>query len=629
MRIEEYVESAFSAELRARWQVWREDVLRPLRLLYGERDDFEACVIDFLGIVRKGRRGRSAELRALDDERLLQPDWYQRSDQMGYIAYTDRFAETLNGVTEHIDYLKQLGITYLHLMPLLEPREGQNDGGYAVANYRAVDPRLGSMEDLVALTKSLRAAGISLCTDLVCNHTATEHEWAQRANAGDETYQDYYLMFPNRTMPDKYDRTLREIFPEFKRGNFIWHDDIHRWVWTTFNTFQWDLNYKNPAVFGEMLDIILYLANQGVEIFRMDAVAFMWKELGTACENLPQAHALLQAWRALSRLAAPGIILLAEAIVSPEDVVPYFGEQEATGKECELAYHNSFMVYLWSALAERNVNLMTHALQRLPAVPNAAAWTTYVRLHDDIGWAITDKNAGGVGLNGFLHRSFLSDFYTGEYEGSFARGLVFQFNPDNMDRRVNGSCASLAGLEVAILRGDAELVDLAIGRILLIHSFILVYGGIPLLYMGDELGLLNDYNYIHDPDHKADSRWVHRPKMDWSFAASRHNCESIPGRIYHNLRDMILTRKQLFQLHAQSKTSAVYTHNEQVFGLLRHSPRGNILALGNFSESFQFVTGQRLRELGFGHDLHDHLGKRFINGQFGITLAPFQAVWLS
>lgn len=628
MVIENYVECAFSAELRTRWQAWGEDVLRPLRFLYGERDDFEAWVVDFLAIVRKGSGERSAELRALDDERLLKPDWYQRSDQMGYIAYADRFADDLQGVAKRIDYLEELGITYLHLMPLLETRDGENDGGYAVKNYRAVDPRLGTMDDLVALTSDLRAAGISLCTDLVCNHTATDHEWAQRAKDGDQTYQDYYLMFPERTLPDQYDKRLREIFPEFKRGNFIWHEEIQRWVWTTFNSYQWDLNYQNPAVFGEMLANILYLANRGVEIFRLDAVAFMWKQLGTSCENLPQAHALLQAWRALTKLAAPGIILLAEAIVAPEEVVPYFGLGRATGKECELAYHNSFMVYLWSALAERNVNLMTHALQRLPKLPQLSAWTTYVRLHDDIGWAITDENADSVGLNGFLHRSFLSDFYAGNYEGSFARGLVFQFNPDNLDRRVNGSCASLAGLEIAIEQQDRLLLERAIGRILLIHSFILVYGGIPLLYMGDELGLLNDYNYVHDPDHKADSRWVQRPKMDWSFAASRYDKNSIPGRIYTALRDMIFTRKRLFQLHAQANTSAISTYNEQLFGLLRHSPRGNILALGNFSEGYQYVTGQRLQELGFGGSLYDHLGKRAINGRYGITLEPFQAMWV-
>ncbi len=628
MHIENYIEKNFSAELRTRWQAWGEDVLRPLRFLYGERADFEQCVVNFLEIVRKGRGKRSAELRALDNERLLKPDWYQRSDQMGYIAYADRFADNLNGVAKRIDYLQELGITYLHLMPLLEPRTGENDGGYAVKDYRAVDPRLGTMADLERLTGQLRAAGISLCTDLVCNHTATDHEWAQKAKTGDQTYQDYYFMFRDRTLPDQYDKTLREIFPDFKRGNFIWHEDIQRWVWTTFNTYQWDLNYQNPTVFGEMLDIILYLANQGVEIFRMDAVAFMWKQLGTTCENLPQAHALLQAWRALSRLAAPAIILLAEAIVSPEDVVPYFGQGLATGKECELAYHNSFMVYLWSALAERKVNLMTYALQRLPIIPNSSTWATYVRLHDDIGWAITDENAAGVGLNGFLHRSFLSDFYTGTHEESFARGLVFQFNPENMDRRVNGSCASLAGLEIAIEQRDAKLVTLAIGRILLIHAFVLVYGGIPLLYMGDELGLLNDYNYVHVPEHRADSRWVQRPKMDWWFAESRHNKESIPGRIFSQLRQQIFTRKRLFQLHAQAKTTAVYTYNEQVFGLLRHSPRGNILALGNFSEGYQYVTGQRLQEIGFGGALYDHLGERAFNGRYGVTLEPFQAMWL-
>ncbi|MCB9445123.1 MAG: alpha-amylase, partial [Ardenticatenaceae bacterium] len=349
---------------------------------------------------------------------------------VGYVAYPERFSpdHTLNGIAGKIPYLKELGVTYFHLMPLLQPRLGQNDGGYAVMDYRQVKSELGTMADLAGLAGQLRQNDVSLCIDLVCNHTAKEHEWAQKAMAGDPVYQDYYLTFPDRTLPDQYEQTVREIFPEFKAGSFTYYEQMGRWVWTTFNEFQWDLNYSNPAVFAEMLDILLFLANQGVEVLRLDAVAFMWKRMGTDCENQPEAHAILQAFRALSRMAAPGLLLKAEAIVPPPQLVPYLGIGEATNKECEVAYHNVFMVMLWSSLAERKVALMTHALQKMPAIPSSTSWLTYIRCHDDIGWAVTEEDAAAVGLNGYLHRSFLSDFYSGRFEGTFARGATFQFN---------------------------------------------------------------------------------------------------------------------------------------------------------------------------------------------------------
>ncbi|MCZ7671409.1 MAG: alpha-amylase family glycosyl hydrolase [Chloroflexi bacterium] len=388
-------------------------------------------------------------------------------------------------------------------------------------DYRAVRHDLGTMDDLADLAAHLRAADMSLCIDLVCNHTAKEHAWAQQALAGDPDYQAYYHMFPDRTLPDQYEETVREIFPDFKSGNFTHYPAIDKWVWTTFNEFQWDLNYANPAVFGEMLDIMLYLANQGVEILRLDAVAFMWKRIGTDCENQPEAHAILQAFRALSRIAAPGLLLKAEAIVPPPQLVPYLGRGEAANKECEVAYHNVFMVMLWSSLAERKVALMTHALQQIPAIPSRTSWLTYVRCHDDIGWAVTEENAAAVGLNGYLHRTFLSDFYNGRFPNSFARGATFQFNPRTNDRRISGSCASLAGLEIALERGSAPEIDLALRRITLLHSMILAFGGIPLLYMGDEIGLLNDHSYLQEPNLAGDNRWLHRPRMDWKLAAER------------------------------------------------------------------------------------------------------------
>ncbi len=621
----ELEQSIFFARLEVLWH----DIVAPLRPLYGDRADFDECLARLLEIVAGGYAARPLELRLMDQRRQMEPDWFQQPDMVGYVCYTDRFAGTVRGVARRIPYLKELGVTYLHLMPLLKPREGPNDGGYAVADYRAINPALGTMDDLASLATELRRAGISLCIDLVCNHTAKEHEWARRAMAGDPVYQDYYLMYPDRTVPDEYEKTLPEIFPEFKPGNFTYYEAIDRWVWTTFNEFQWDLNYRNPAVLAEMLDIILYLANQGVEVLRLDAVAFMWKRLGTDSQNQPEAHSILQAFRALSRVAAPGLILKAEAIVAPEKLIPYLGRGPATNKECELAYHNVFMVLLWSALAERRVVLMTKALQAMPPIPSGAAWVTYVRCHDDIGWAVTDEDAASVGLSGFGHRAFLSEFYSGRFPETFARGATFQHNPKTGDRRISGSAASLAGLETALEEEDGTAADLALRRVTLLYNLIYVFGGIPLVYMGDEIGLLNDYSYLDDPDHAGDNRWMHRPVMDWDRAAERVDWWTPAGRLFQSLAHFAAVRSALPALHAQAGTHAVWTHNEQVFGLLRDSPRGRLLALANFSERKQTVPGYRLAEMGFGGRHMDALSESEIQTADGVHLEPYQAVWLT
>lgn len=614
---------------RARVDLYWPDVLRPLRRLYGERDDFEQWCARLLETVARRYVARTRDLHLLDLRRQSKPDWFQTPDNVGYVAYADRFAGSLAAVADHIPYLKELGVTYLHLMPLLKPRPGPNDGGYAVADYRAVNPELGTMDDLERLARDLRANGISLCIDLVCNHTAKEHEWAQRAMAGDPDYQAYYLMYPDRTMPDAFERTLPEVFPDFKPGNFTYYEEIDRWVWTTFNEYQWDLNYGNPAVLLEMLDNILYLANQGVELLRLDAVAFMWKRLGTDSQNQPEAHDILQVFRALSRIAAPGLLLKAEAIVPPPKLVPYLGRGEATNKECELAYHNVFMVLLWSGLAERRVALMTRALQNMPPIPTGASWVTYVRCHDDIGWAVTDEDAAEVGLSGAAHRAFLSDFYSGRFHGTFARGSTFQFNPRTNDRRISGSCASLAGLEQALEGRDPRAVELAIRRILLLHNLIFVFGGIPLIYMGDEIGLLNDHSYLDEPNLANDNRWMHRPPMDWRRAAARHDWSSVPGRIFKGMVDMLAVRRRTAALHSQSGAYVVWTHNDAVFGLLRDSPRGRVLVLANVSERPQSVSAHRLREMLFGGRLVDHLTGRVMDGDAGVALEPYEAMWLT
>ena len=604
------------------------DVLRPLTQLYGHRNDCEAWLNRFLEIAGKAYAKRPSDLKLLDQKRLLQPDWFQKPDMLGYVCYTDRFAGNLNGVAQKIDYLNELGVTYLHLMPLLKPRPGANDGGYAVMDYRAVNPALGTMDDLANLATDLRHNGISLCIDLVCNHTAKEHEWAQKARAGDSIYQDYYLLFPDRTLPDAYEETLREIFPDFKAGNFTYYKELDKWVWTTFNEYQWDLNYQNPAVFAEMLDIMLYLANQGVEVLRLDAVAFMWKRMGTDCENQPEAHLILQAFRALCRLAAPGLLLKAEAIVSPPQLIPYLGRGLAANKECHLAYHNVLMVVLWSCLAERKVVLATKALQNMPSIPSGTSWVTYVRCHDDIGWAITEEDAAQVGLNGFAHRSFLSDFYTGRFPDSFASGTTFQFNPRTNDQRVNGSLASLAGLETAVTNAAWDEVEMAIRRILFLHNIIFAYGGIPLIYMGDEIGLLNDHSYLEDPDFANDSRWIHRPFMDWEKAVERHDANTITGRIYQGLCQLIAARKRTDVLRAETAVYPIWTYNDHVLGLLRDNPRGRLLILANVTEQPQTVSRDRLQRLGFHGLLHNQITRQPIQMWHDLILEPYQAVWL-
>lgn len=616
------------AIFRIRFELGMPDVLRPLARLYGERPDFAAQLETLLDIVARAYADRPAELRLLDLRRVSEPDWFQQPNMIGYVCYVDRFAGDLAGVRDRIPYLKELGITYLHLMPLLKPRPGPNDGGYAVMDYRAVNPAYGTMDDLRELATALRHEGISLCVDLVCNHTAKEHEWARKAVAGDPVYQGYYYLFPNRALPDQYELTLPEVFPDFAPGNFTYYDSCQRWVWTTFNEYQWDLNYTNPAVLAEMLDIMLFLANQGVEILRLDAVAFMWKRLGTDCQNQPEAHAILQAFRALTRLAAPGLLFKAEAIVSPDKLLPYLGLGAATNKECEIAYHNSFMVLLWSSLAERRAVLMTHALQNMPDTPVGCAWLTYVRCHDDIGWAVRDEDAAAIGLSGFLHRAFLSDFYSGRFPGTFARGVTFQHNPKTGDRRISGTLASLAGLEAAAERQNWHDLDLAVRRILLLHAMILVLNGIPIIYMGDELGLLNDRRYLDDPHLADDNRWIHRPYLDWNQAGQRHDWQTVTARIFHATCDMIQARKHTLSLHAEARCYAVWTHNEQVFGMIRASARGRLLVLANFTERDQTVPRHRVHDMGFKGELVDRLEGKVLDSWSDLKLEPYRVLWL-
>ncbi|MEV6488918.1 amylosucrase [Actinoplanes sp. NPDC051633] len=562
------------------------DIFEPLEIVYGSAD-----LDRFVRVALDAAAARPPALRELDRRREIDAHWYQRARMVGYVCYADRFAGTLANIPDKLDYLAELGVTYLHLMPLLKPRPGENDGGYAVADYRSVDPRLGTMDDLSALADALRARDMSLCVDLVLNHTAKEHPWAAGWLAGDPAYENFYMSFPDREMPDAYERTIDPVFPDRAPGSFTFFEERGEWIWTTFWSYQWDLDYSNPAVFEAMLETILWLANRGVDIFRLDAVPFMWKRLGTTCMNQPEVHRIVQAMHALTRLAAPGVIFKAEAIVAPDDLVPYLGGHDRYRPECELAYHNQLMVMLWSSLATKDARLMAQSLRRMRPIPASSSWCTYVRGHDDIGWAVSAQDAAAVGWDWWNHRNFLNAFFSGRFPGSFARGALFQENPETGDARISGTAASLCGFETddpvfSRVKGGGGAADgAAIRRLTLLYSVAFAFGGIPLIYMGDELAMRNDHTYLDDPALADDNRWMHRPHMDWAAAARRHDPATVEGRVFAALRQLVRARKDLLALRTGGEIEVLGVDDPAVFAWRRRHPRsGTFIGLANFAE---------------------------------------------
>ncbi|WP_119067387.1 amylosucrase [Rubrobacter indicoceani] len=604
------------------------DLTEGLRPPYGARRDYESSVARLVGLLAENYAARPEELKLLDLRRMVDPGWFQSERAIGYVCYVDLFAGDLEHLPKKLPYLEELGVTYLHLMPLLETRDGANDGGYAVRDYRRVDRHLGTMDDLRRVCSVFREAGISVCVDLVLNHTAREHGWAEKARAGEKEHCEMYLTFPDREMPDAYEATLPEVFPETSPGSFTFDRELGRWVWTTFESFQWDLDWSNPRVFTEMTDVLLGLANVGVEVMRLDAVAFLWKRMGTDCQNQPEAHDLLQALRACSRIVCPAVVHKAEAIVSPKDLIHYLGTHSRYGRESDLAYHNGLMVQFWSTLATRDTRLMTRTLTDFPEKPVNAAWATYLRCHDDIGWAVADEDARAVGLDGFAHRAFLSDYYAGNFPGTHACGAVYQQNPKTGDRRISGTLASLAGVEAALRSGSAAMLDFAVKRILLGYALMLGYGGVPLLYMGDEIGLLNDRSYLEDPEKSPDNRWMHRPPMDWRKADDRHDETTVEGRLFSGVRRLVDARKRTPHLHAATPTVTLDAGHPHVYAFARPHPTGTLVALHNFTEEPQCVDMDLLREHGIENP-YDRLTDRTIRGSDGeVALAPYQALWL-
>ncbi len=606
----------------ARFNEHWEHFFELLHRLYGGHYDFYYYLENITLTAIDAWLNRPQELQLLDLRRENDPEWYLSERMVGISLYVDLFSTDLNHLREKIPYLKDFGITYLHLMPLFLSRPGQSDGGYAISDYRSVNPKLGQIDQLQALATELRQTGISLVLDFVFNHTSDDHEWAIRAQEGEREFIDYYHIYPDRSIPDQYEQNLREIFPTVRRGNFTWHSGMKQWVWTTFNSFQWDLKYANPEVFRAMVGEMLFLANIGVEVLRLDAVAFIWKELGTNCENLPEAHLLIQAFNALCRIAAPSLIFKSEAIVHPNEVMQYIHHDE-----CQISYNPTLMALLWESLATRHTSLLKQSIQHWHSLPRGTAWVNYLRGHDDIGWSFDDEDAWKVGINPSHHRDFLNRFYTGRFEGSFASGVPFQHNEDTGDMRISGTMASLAGLEQALELKQPLLIEMAVRRIRMVHGVLASIGGVPLLFMGEELGLLNDYSYLDDEDRQHDSRWVHRPQVDWSILNELKNEKSARSRIFRDLRDILFARKNCTALRG-AQVQLLADSGENVLAFLRSQESNLLIVIANFSE----------KEVGFklSTALHYPLGQ-FVKDVFSnssypvqetINLQPYELLWL-
>lgn len=579
--------------------------------LYGEQADWYH---HFAALLKQLAKSYAARPTYLHTEDAQPQHWHQAETALGAACYVDLFAGDFQGLKARIPYLKQTGINYLHLMPLFKAPEPNSDGGYAVSDYRSTMPRLGSMSELADLMHELHQQGIRPVLDFVFNHTSDEHRWAEQAKAGDPHYRDFYFFFTEAER-DRYAPTLREIFPEIRRGSFTQEPKSGLWVWTTFNSFQWDLNYANPAVFNAMADEMLFLANQGASVLRLDALAFVWKQAGTNCENLPKAHTVIRAFNAVTRLAAPALLFKSEAIVHPDEVVKYIAPQE-----CQLSYNPLLMALLWESLATRKTRLLTESLQRRFAIAPHCSWVNYIRCHDDIGWTFDDQVAWHLGINPEHHRQFLNQFYTGQFPGSFASGVPFQLNPVTGDCRVAGMLSSLAGVEKAQAERNTQHLEHALARIYLLNSIILSIGGLPLLYMGDELGVQNDYSFSQDPSKKDDSRWVNRVATCEADVANATNPTTLAGQIYQQLQQLIQVRSGLPAL-GQGRTDIHWHNNQHLFVYQRSFQGERVLCVVNFSEHPQHcdeLPAQRWVDALTDQEVATH----------DLTLAPYQVLWL-
>lgn len=561
-----------------------------LKWLYMELYDDQEHFDELCASMKQFYDTRKKGLKASDLTREADPNWYKGSDILGMMMYTKMFGGNLKGVKKHLDYLKECGINYLHLMPLMESPKDRSDGGYAVADFRKVQPELGTIRDLESLASECRKQGISICLDFVMNHTSEDHEWAKRARAGEKEFQDRYFFYDNWDIPSQFEKTVPQVFPTTAPGNFTWLPEIEKVVMTTFYPYQWDLNYANPVVFNEMMYNFLYFANLGIDIIRIDAVPYIWKELGTSCRNLQKVHTIVRMMRMIGEIVCPGILLLGEVVMEPEKVVPYFGTPEKP--ECHMLYNVTTMATIWNTVATKDTRLLEKQLDSVYHLPGEYTFLNYLRCHDDIGWGLDYDSLGGWGMDQVAHKQFLNDFFTGKYKESFSRGVLYNDDPVSRDARFCGTTASMCGIEEALEKQDEGKMDQAIRLDLMLHGFMLQQSGIPVIYSGDEVGALNDNHYKEDPEKAEDSRYIHRGQFDWKLTEKIQQEGTVQNRIFYGLRRMeeIRMEHEVFSSDALARTMDM--EDDSILGILRTGETEEMLGVYNFSDAPKKVSLQ-------------------------------------
>lgn len=562
---------------------------------------------------------RNASLKALDKERKANPKWYHGSNIVGMMLYADNFAGTLKGVAEKIDYFKECNVNYLHLMPLLKSPKENSDGGYAVSDFGEVRPDLGTMQDLQALTALCHKNGISCCLDLVMNHTSEEHIWAKRARAGDVSAQNRYFFYDSWDIPHEYEKSVPEVFPTSAPGNFTKLDDCGKIVMTTFYPYQWDLNYANPQVFNDMAANMLNLANNGIDVIRLDAVPYIWKQLGTSCRNLPQVHTLVRMFRMITEIVCPSVLLLGEVVMEPAKVVPYFGTKDKP--ECHMLYNVTTMACIWNTIATRDTRLLKHQAELNASLPKEYVFLNYLRCHDDIGWGLDYPWLSQFGQEQIPHKKFLNDYFTGKFKGSVSRGELYNDDPTLGDARLCGTTASLCGIEAAVFAGDKQAVKTAVDADIMLHAYMFTQSGIPVIYSGDEVGAFNDYMYHADINKKFDSRYLHRGKFNWKLAESRKNPQTYQGKLFSALLKLEKLRRENKVFSSEASFNTINTGTTNVLGIRRQYGDKELIAYFNFCESSRTITFSGATEY---TDLYT--GKK-ADGE-SITLSPYGFAWL-
>lgn len=556
-----------------------------LRWLYMELYGNDAMYAELCEQMHDYYLKRSTELKKRDIKKEKNPDWFKEKEMLGMMLYIDNFAGNLKGVEKKLAYLKECNVNCLHLMPFLDTPKGKSDGGYAVADFRKVRPDLGTMKDLARLTEKCHENGMNVCMDFVMNHTSEEHEWAKRARAGEGEYMSRYFFYDNGDIPARYEETVPQVFPTTAPGNFTWLPEIGHYVLTTFYPYQWDLNYRNPRVFNEMMYNFLFLANQGMDIIRIDAVPYIWKELGTSCRNLKEVHTIVRMMRMIAEIVCPSVILLGEVVMEPEKVVPYFGTVEKP--ECHMLYNVTTMATTWNSIATRDIRLLKKQMDIVSRLPKQYTFLNYLRCHDDIGWGLDFDTMKQWGMEEPSHKRYLNDYFTGKIEGSVSRGELYNDDPVTQDARFCGTTASMCGIEAAGFEGNAEKMQTAIQEDLMLHAYMLTQSGIPMLYSGDELGQVNDYSYKDDAEKASDSRYLHRGAFLWELADKRKDLSTVQGQLFQMLNRLEQIRRQENVFSQEAEVYTYDVHNDSILGILREYKGERFIALFNFSESEQ------------------------------------------